>query len=349
MKKTILTYLLFVCLLTLVGTSVPAQTGQMGSQISKLRMELERTDQIIERAREAVRVSQSPVARISLEKALQLQNLAWENFRTGTTEGYKAALLLTRQAREQAQNAMSYGRVTEQNTDLVLRRLEKVDDMVDRLKESLQEDSDRNFQGVYDAARNNLDKAWEFYRSGQYRPALKLANQVERALRKIWQAANRNQRQAENVYRQLERVGELVESVRVSVVECSSDPALRSFREAEKSYQTGEDAAAKENYVAAAKALERARRLALEAKKECTSLDDLENRYQRLKGQADGLRERLGNRNSNAQRLLKQAYEQLEKAAGHIGGREVNRAAAALKAAELSLNQLKQLLGGGRK
>ncbi len=348
MRKPILTYLLLICLLSLVGTSVPAQTGQFGSQISKLRMELERTDQIIERAREAVRVSQSPASKISLERARQLQNLAWENFRKGTTEGYKAALLLTRQAREQAQNAMSYGRVTEQNTDLVLRRLEKVDDMVDRLSETLREDPQRNFQGVYDAARNNLDNAWEFYRNGQYRPALKLANQVERALRKIWQAANRHRRQAENVDRQLERVGELIESARISMAECNSDPARRLFQEAEKSYETAKDVAAKENHQAARKALERARKLALEAKKECASFDDLESRYQRLKGQADGLRERLGNRNSHAQRLLEQAYEQLRKAAGHIEGREANKAAAALKAAQLSLNQLKRLLGGGR-
>ena len=114
--------ILFTFILGIASSAFP-QGGMTDYQIGRLRMEIERTGEIIEQAKEAFRVSNAPAARVALEAAIKLQAGAWENFHG---RHYLLSASFAKQAREQAQQSLAYSRVSEQSESLVHRKLEKV-------------------------------------------------------------------------------------------------------------------------------------------------------------------------------------------------------------------------------
>jgi hypothetical protein len=321
--------------------SVFAQPDPGSTAIAKARAELERTDQVIERAKDAVRTSSAPVAQVALQYAQKLQEQAWTAFRDTR---YQQAVLLTRQAREKAQDAMSRSRVTEQNDDLVLRKLESVGGMIDKVREAIQGGSDAHLRDILQAAQESLGKAWEFYRGQQYRPAIKLTNQVERVLRKVLQQSDRQRRGDDTLRESRERVKETIDDARRVVSECGSDKGMTMLEQAERQYRLALELAEKGSSQAAGKELARVRQMALDAEKECGNLAGLENRCRHLLDLADRLKAQTDPTDESLQKLLEGAYEQLYRAKALIGAAELKGAAAALKAAQMSLNQLRHRL-----
>jgi hypothetical protein len=87
--------------------------------------------------------------------------------------------------------------------------------------------------------------------------------------------------------------------------------------------------------------------LANRAGEECGGSGTLEQRYERLRAQADRLAEQIERGDENAQRMLNTAREQLDLAHRHLNSGDVNGATAALRAAQLTLNQLQRHVGSG--
>lgn len=331
--------LLPVLLLPLVAVTAQPGPGD-GSDGEFRRAELERTDQLVERALEMLRGLDNPTAIELVGQAQQFQARAWNHFNNGE---FVQARWYTQQARELLKKALNQARHNEQTEGMVLRHLERAKERLDRAAEVIAQSDNRSMVALYESARDNLTRAWEFYNSEQYRPALKLADQVEKAAEKILNSADKGQESDGTYEHRRELVLTAVQQARDAAVECSSKRGKLLLEQAEKALDTADDMAGKGSWNAAMQALQRARDFAVKSARECHGGDLLQTRYERLVSQADKIKEQSltlsGNNREVVDRLLIQAYEQLALARGYIQSDEDEKATAALQAASLSLRQ----------
>lgn len=340
-----MTRLLSVMLITaagllLVTASVQAQNGILQD---RLLSELERTDQVISRSREVVLTANSSQAKLAYDQAVNLQAQAQERFRLGPGSGnWEISAKLTLQARLRAQEAIAAARDSEQNETALLRRLERASDLLDQAHEALGHTDNQMLQALYESAQRNLDRAWEFHRKQQYRAAMKLANQVERAAEKILQAINRETQREQNYERQVENVRRFMEQVRQQTADCDNPQTTPLLEQAQRAFSLAEHVEAGGQRDAALRALQNCRDLADQASRGCSGEGDLQRRYDRLVGQADHLAEELDPGDRGSANLLRQAREQLDLARRYLEQNQFQVAVPALKAAQLSLDELQR-------
>ncbi|MEE8405503.1 MAG: hypothetical protein V3S17_08935 [candidate division Zixibacteria bacterium] len=342
MKKITVRFLLIVIAAAMLAPISSAQIT--GDFIEFVRTELERTNHILERVREVVRTSSSPPAALALEQAVRLQRQAWENFGMGTQEGYKFAAKLTQAAREQAHKALSIARLSEQGEETVLRKLERTKELLARVHESLSSSADESLRTLFESARRQLRQAWEFYRAREYRPALKLGNQVQKTVNRLLRIVNRHQNRQTNFERRVETVRELLSRVRERIGGCKSEAAERVFGQAEESFRKALELAENGRLEQAVNQLQRSRKIARQAAEMCGQADNISGRLESLKSEADRIKEDLPANDETSSRLIGQVYGQLENAREFILRQDNEAAAAALKAAQLTLRQLKRHL-----
>jgi len=346
MKKTVL-LMLFILLLCAAQTLF-AQGNMQQNVRSYVRSELERTDQMLQRAGDAIRGGNNPMAVANFERAKELQEMAWNQFREETVESYQAALKLTRMARQQVGTALSNSRQIEQYEGVILQKLERAGDLLERAKEAVELGDNANLQAIYDLASENLTKAWEFYRNGDYKPALKLVNQVFRTAEKILSTFNDQLRKEGFYERHRENIARMVQNARQAVNQCGSEDGQVFMLQAENAFKRAEELNDEKHYRAALKQLQMARVMAVKATRECQGLDFLTDRYERIKSEADRISEQIAGLPSDqteaARELLEQLYQQLELSHSYIEQEQIEPAIASLKAAQLILSQLKKLV-----
>jgi len=347
MNKKYFKYLLAI---GLIAAFSPLVVGQGQGEVSRgmLVSELERLDELILLADDAVRVSGSVQGEVQLAGAKALRDEASPivmSQGSSPTE-LNAAGQMIRQAREMAKSALASARYSQQKQDVVQRKLERANELLQRTKEQLSlREKTQPMLTLYETAEDNLRNAWEFYRNGEYRPALKLANQVENAIRSIVNAANRDAQGTGSFERYSESVKQLLEGTRHQIAECDSETAIRLMEEAQVSYDQARDLMSEDKPQGAMEALKTAKKLATRARLECSGYDgSLSERLERIKNDADEASELIAADNDEARKLLDQVYEQLDLAEGYIAEGQTQEAAAALKAAQLSLNQVLRLL-----
>jgi len=340
MKNQIIRSVVIWLILALVAAPVFSQSETDNGAINNLRHQLGQVRDLLDRAKDIVRSSNNPIAERALIEAMKL----WENARDNFDRGrYRIAAFLCRQAGEKAKAALSAARMAEQYEGAVVRRLERAGELLDRAKEAIASDDRQNLHAIYESARHNLDRAWEFYRSRIYKPALKLANQVEKTAEKIISASRDRIRIEEKFQRQLEKVNQLVEQARMTVADCDREAARHLLQQAEKSFGIAQEMEREHKPKAALQALKRARQMAIEAIRECQGMEQMLRRHERLRTQADRLSDMIspgsGASGDAARKLIRQAYEQLDLAREHIDKNQVEQAAASLKAAQLALSR----------
>ncbi len=324
----------------LMAGSILAQ-GQQGNTTDRLRQQLEQTDQLIDRAREAVHASKSPAAKVSLDAALSYQEQAWNAYHN---DYLQTSGRLTVKARMQAQKAISAGRLTEQNEDAVLRKLEQVKEMFEKAREYQSMQPGEGYEAVLRNARDNLDRAWEFYRSSQYRAAVMLANQAEKALRKLTMDSSRSVRTRMNYERRSQNIESVINDAADRMAGCSRDEALSLLERARETYRRAEDLAVENRYGAGMTALLKARDMAQKAARMCRGADGdkLENRRVRYQAELDRLSENLSPSDATGTGLKSMVQEQLRLAQEALQEGRREAAAAALKGAEQTLKQLRR-------
>ena len=329
----------------LICTAGPALAQGYGSNHGDLqdalRAELERTDQLIERAKEAVQASRAPVAQLNLKAAINLQAQAWRAFEN---EYPRLALQLTSQAREKAKKAIAAGRMSEQSEHVVQAKLERTNEMLERARELLINQNDSHYQAIMQSARDNLDKAWEFYRSSQFRAALMLANQAEKALDKLIRNSNRDMRSQLNYERRTEAMQQLLERLRSAVADCESTNAQQLAQHACEAFERANNFAANDKFQAAIQALQQSRKMANKALRECRGDDALVTRFERLQNELERHGENVAPSDDRGQKFLEMAAEQLRLAEDALDNDRPDTAAAALKACEMTMSQLKRYL-----
>ncbi len=340
--------LLSLAVLILSGHAL-AQGGQRQSRDRELlQMELERTDQILEQAEAMANASDNPQAALAVQQAKKLQQQAWDDFNLGTPSGDAKARVETLKAREFGRISLATGRQTEQNDAVIQRVLEHAQELMDRAADALSGSGNTSLQGVYDAAKDNLSRAWEFYQQKKYKPALKLATQVQNTAEKILSAASGTDQNPENFERRRDNVSRMMDQARLALEDCKSASAAGYMTDAQKAFDLADDLYAQTRVPAALQALRRARDLASSATRECQGNDALLRRYERLKTLADQLTEQLatvsGSTRDDAQKLISQANEQLVLAQGYMNSGKADQGLAALQAAQLALRQAQALI-----
>ncbi len=343
MKMKNLTFLSVLLLLFLAGQFAWAQGGGNGE--SAVRQELEKTDELIDRVEEAVRASNSAIGAQVLTQAKEVQSQAWTLHRGNS---YGMALATTRRARELAASALANSRNTEQLEGVVLRKLEQARDLMERVKEQAIGLDNDAFNSMFENARGNLVRAWEFYRSNQYRTSLKLADQVEKAAEKLINLARQQNRSGAEFERRREYVERLLMQAREAVADCDSEIARQLLDQAENTYQTALQMQSQKHLQAGLQALRQTRQSALKAAGECQGMDRLQARYETLRGRVDRLaeqvREMSGDNALAAGKLVRQAYEQLDITREHLEKDDMEPAMAALQAARLAMRQAQRYI-----
>jgi len=315
--------------------------GNPDRQAGALRTAMERTDQLIEQAREAVRASQAPVAKLNLEAAVDLQGKAWRAF---DNDYPRLAQRLTGQARDRARQAIAAGRLVEQGDQVVQSKLDRVADLLERTRPLLADHGDGSYQAVFQSASDNYDQAWEFYRSQRFRAAVMLANQAETALKKLLRAFEGDLRGNLSYERRAEAVQRLLERARSMTAGCGSENGSTIVDQAEQAFQQGRELADSGRPHAALRALQQAKKLADQAIHNCNGDESLVKRLERLRHQTRQLAETVSPSDDQGLKYLETARDQLRLAEEAIGDGHEQSAAAALKAAELTLSQLKRYL-----
>ena len=347
MKSNVKTLLIALSLLIAGIGTVTAQTGNGDMQMARLDRELQITDQLLERAQEFVRASDNPLATVNLEQAYKLQGEA-RDMQRQLQQHFQLQLLgtankTTLKARELAKAAMTASRQTEQYEGAVQRDLERAEQHLERAREATAGTANRNLQALMNSAETSLAKAWEFYRQEQYRPAYKLAQQVENAARKILAAAGMKDRGQENYQRRLEHVNRVMEQARQQLTDCNSESARKLMEQAEEAVRRADELDRGQHETAALRQLRTARELAIRAQEECQGTGSLQQRYEQMLRETNRLREMLqdqtGSEAEASRKLVQQATEQLEMARNHIANQQNEKAQASLKAAQLAIRQ----------
>jgi tetratricopeptide (TPR) repeat protein len=203
------------------------------------------------------------------------------------------------------------------------------------------------FGGMLETARNTLDRAWGLYRNGQYRAALKLVNQVEETLRKIIASARRDYQHEGQFERMTEFVRKGLDRVQGMLSGCDSEIARQLLDRAREAFRQATDLHAQGKPRMALRALQNARKLGEQAARECRGGHTLNSRYERLLSETDRLAEEVPTADDAGRRLIQMVYDQLKMAAEHLEAGKTASAAASLKAAELTLGQLRRHLADG--
>jgi flagellin-specific chaperone FliS len=217
--------------------------------------------------------------------------------------------------------------------------------MLDRAREAIQQSDDQRLITLYEAATEQMRKAWELFRSGQFYRALKLSREVEKIAERILSEANQQLHQRENFQRRVEKVKDLLERVTAQMSECQSEAGHRLAEQARNSFELALNMARQNHPRAALKTLQTARRLAMAARRECAGgSDELLPRYERLVAEAARVAENLPLDNEQARHLMEQVRQHLQMASEFIESDKSEAAVASLKATQMTLNQLKNLL-----
>ncbi len=136
--------------------------------------ELERTDRIIERARDQIGPTTGSRASVYLNKAIELQGEARENYRKGS-QYHGPAMKMTMQARDLARRALESAEIEAKAHQTIRDLIESTEDLLREADEIVRESGDPQSGRLLDGGRWQLQRAREAYRSVQYTLALRLA------------------------------------------------------------------------------------------------------------------------------------------------------------------------------
>ncbi len=341
MKKKLTIMIISTAMVFLAANSVLAQ-GPGNSQ-NRFHMEFEQTQQVLERAKMQIDESRIEVGRELLKIAFELQNRARNH---GMNSQFLRGLSFTQNAREKARSAMLLNRQAYENESVVLRQLERTDELIHRVGGHVDQNTPRPFLSLFDSARESQRKAWEFYHNRQLRPALKLSLQAERTIRGLIDKAQDFQNRHQRLRQQYDQLEQMRAMIQDRVAECNNDEARRLMDQVREHFMAGRNYLAEGAANRAENMLNIAHRLLNEVNELCSDYGSLENKMEQLRHELDRLNEQaLSGGNDNIRRMLNSAREYLEKAEQHCQNSEYEACAANLRAAQLNVRKARDLMG----
>ncbi|UCD94238.1 MAG: hypothetical protein JSU69_10820 [Candidatus Zixiibacteriota bacterium] len=341
MKRKLTTTLIIAIGLLITAAGAMAQTSQQLR--SRFEMEFERTQQVINQARAVIAESRTEKGAALLKFAEELQKRAHE---AGRLQMYRRGGELTLEAREKARAAITVSRQAEENENLVQRQLEKTDKLISRVQERIGQDAPRPLLTLFNAAKENQRRAWEFYRNRELRPALKLSRQAEKSVRRLIERVKAQAGEAGRLQNQIRQMEQTLERIRARVQECDNEEAARLMIRAEESFRECQNFLNNGQLQQAENKLQSARRLMRQVAEACADQDSLGNAIRRVNMEMEQASEAIMNSgDSQAIELMRTARKHLQAAERNCESADTERCAANIKAAQMSLRKAQRLAG----
>lgn len=133
--------------------------------------QLERTRELLDRARERIEECNVDRARSLLRAAVEMQDRAESSAREGR---YLAALQLTLSARERAHRALRFCNLDENLNESAERALARTDELIARAREAVRQNDVEGAHRALDRAVEVEAEAWAQFRAGHFEASLRL-------------------------------------------------------------------------------------------------------------------------------------------------------------------------------
>lgn len=310
----------------------------------QVRGDLERTDELIERATEVVKETGSVIGERYLERARELQARAWESYRG---ERYGMTRELTEAARDQALKAIGAVQVSDYNLSTVRREIDRTDELLRRVRDRTAASNNEQIVSLLENAVRIQIEAREFFRGNRFKIALK-------ATLKARETASRASRMADNslvVERELRRTEKLIEKATEAAEDLGSNGAVNDMlRNAQELQSAADQEFRSGNLRAAMSKTQRARDLTRQA------LQRIEKNLQpnRIGGFLDHTEELIRevedilsqSPNGEAERLLEAAIDHQKKATEAYSEGNLQTAIVEARAARELVNKAIDLIEG---
>ncbi len=314
----------------------------------RVQTELERTTQILENVRDKVVSIAHTVAPAQLDRAKSLMKIAItvqeeaiKNCRAGHP---LLAMRLTKEARDKAHAALGAVNTRDESESVVLRHLEKTDELLARAPEHVDGPPPPEVRARFERAVEMQRRAWELYRSGNPLMALKLTREVDRIVRGLIKNARIDGRLGKSLERQFENISNRVAELRAEIADCDNPQSGELLNKAENALREAKELFENQHLQQARTALRLAGELGHKAQALCGIETRAGKRLETLKRRAIALEERAAG-NDQALKLIQSAQSNLAEAEGLIAEGLVRAATGQIKAAEMLLRQAQRLLG----
>jgi hypothetical protein len=142
----------------------------------RVQVQLERTREILDRARERIEECDQPRAQAMLRAALQMQTRAEAAFAADPPR-LLAALQLTVSARERVHRALGLCNIEESLQDGAERALKRTDDVLGRAREKTGDAAREQGRRALDHALELQQRAYDEFRAGRFEASLRLTLQ----------------------------------------------------------------------------------------------------------------------------------------------------------------------------
>ncbi len=325
--------------------SAQAQSQRCGDRV---RTELERTTQILENVRDKIVSISNTVTPAQLDRARSLltiaatvQEEAIKNCRAGHP---LLAMRLTKEARDKAHAALGAVNTRDENESVVVRHLEKTDELLARVREHADGPPPPEVRARFERALEMQRRAWELYRSGNPLMALKLTREVDRTVRDLVRNARMDERLGKSLERQYENISNRLANLRDEIADCDNPQSAELLKKAEDALKQARELYANEHFQQAKTALRLAGELGHKAQALCGIQDRAGRRLETLTRRAARLEEQAVD-NQQALKLIHAAQSNLSDAEGLIADGLVRAATGQIKAAEMLLRQAQRALG----
>jgi hypothetical protein len=222
-----------------------AATSAWGQGPDRTEADLERTDQVIEKATEAVVESGSKKGAALLQNARRFQEQARNHFRQ---HRYGQASQSTLKAREKAFEAIAATRSPEENENAVRRQLERTGEMLRDIQEKISSapgGPGRSPGPGVDFLLRRQKTAWQYFHERRLRAALKLTLQVRERISRLTEQARRHRHGPANTERALKRLREFYDRVQGPVTESGLEKNIDMLKRAKRRLAQAEEALAK--------------------------------------------------------------------------------------------------------
>ncbi len=187
---------------------------------SNLERELEKTDEMIERAADASRNAGSIMANKHLENAVKLQREAKRAYRGRM---FQKSYKMTMSARDQINKAVAILKNSENNDSVVRRALERTNEILAQADEAITESGSLKAGSLFETSQKTQDEATRFFRGNRLKIAFKATLKARDIARRAIIAANSDINNEGRVRRELERTDELISRAREQSVQLGAN------------------------------------------------------------------------------------------------------------------------------
>lgn len=255
----------FPILLAVLLAAALAQAAAAQPQVQDVGRELERTDRIIERARDQVGITTGSRANQYLTQAISVQQEAHEAYRKGTGF-HRAAMALTLKARDLARRALETSEIEVKAHQTIRDLIDSTEELLREAADIVRDSSDPQSARLLESGRWQLQRAREAYRAVQYVPALRLAatarDLIQRSIERAKGLAAGDPRTLEIA---LDRTETLLQELEMRIADDPDPRAEKARDEAVELQRRARDLARAQRPIPALRLTNQARQSALEA------------------------------------------------------------------------------------